>query len=199
MIMTNEPPKLGRPRDSHRKALVLASALAIVEHEGITGLTFESIARNTGVGRPTLYRWWPNRAAILIEALLEVTARAAPYADTGDVLNDLSTHAVSYARFLKGRYGNAYRALFAEAQRDAETASALRKQLIEPRRALTRHVLRQGIQRGQLRPEIDIEAAIDQLYAPIIYRFLLGHEPLDKSSVTTLIKQAVHGLAKVAT
>jgi AcrR family transcriptional regulator len=199
MVVTNEPPKLGRPRDAHRKALVLASALAIVEQEGITGLTFESIARDTGVGRPTLYRWWPNRAAILIEALLEVTARAAPYVDTGNVEDDLSTHAVSYARFLKGRYGNAYRALFAEAQRDEETASALRQQLIEPRRALTRHVLRQGIQRGQLHPEIDIEAAIDQLYAPIIYRLLLGHAPLDKSSIATLIKQTVHGLANTLT
>jgi AcrR family transcriptional regulator len=185
----------GRPRDTQRKALVLASALAIVASEGIAGLTFESIAAHSGVGRPMLYRWWPTKAAILLEALLDVTANAAPYRDTGNVHDDLRTQATAYARFLKGPHGNAYRALFAEAQRDRETQRALREQLIEPRRELTRIALRRGIERNQLRADINIEAAIDQLYAPIIYRLLLGHAPLDTTNIKTLIAQTIHGLA----
>ncbi len=136
--MNEESPRSpGRPRDAQKKALVLAAALAIVEHDGIAALTFESIAAHSGVGRPMLYRWWPTKAAILLEALLEVTERAAPYRDTSNVHEDFRTQATAYARFLKGPHGNAYRALFAEAQRNEETAEALRKQLIEPRRENT--------------------------------------------------------------
>jgi AcrR family transcriptional regulator len=192
----NDEPKRppGRPRDTQRKALVLASALEIVESEGIAGLTFESIAAHSGVGRPMLYRWWPNKAAILLEALLAETASAAPYRDTGNIHDDLRTHATAYAQFLKGPHGNAYRALFAEAQRDEETATALREQLIEPRREQTRIALRRGIERKQLRADINIEAAIDQLYAPIIYRLLLGHQPIDKANIKALVTQTIEGL-----
>jgi AcrR family transcriptional regulator len=184
----------GRPRDEQRRRMVLEAALEIASKSGMDGLNFEAIAQRSGVGRPMLYRWWPNKAAILIEALLEFTTSAAPYPDTGNVEQDLQMQARSYARVLTGPNGGAYRAVFGEAQRDSETAKLLFESLIGPRREVTRLVLERGIERGQLRTPLDIDAAIDLLYAPLIYRLLLGHAPLRAKDVATIVTLALSGL-----
>jgi AcrR family transcriptional regulator len=184
----------GRPRDSRAKRAVLDAALTLAGSGGMALLSIDGIAAHAGVSKPTIYRWWPTKAAILIEALLGVTTSAAPYPDTGTVEDDLRIHAIAYARLLTGPHGNAYRAVFGEAQRDPQTAALLYESLIRPRRALTGSVLERGIERGQLRAAIDIEAAIDLLYAPLIYRLLLGHAPLRIKDVATLVTLALTGL-----
>jgi AcrR family transcriptional regulator len=197
-VSTSSQGSRGRPRDETRRLRVLAAALDIVKESGLDGLSFESIATRSEVGRPMLYRWWPSKAAILIEALLEVTASAAPYPDTGNIENDLRTQAIAYARVLTGSHGNAYRAVFGEAQRDPQTAALLYSTLIGPRRLLTRSVLERGIERGQLHDSIDIETAIDLIYAPIIYRLLLGHASLKRRDIETIVSMALQGLGAQA-
>ena len=184
----------GRPRDATAKQAVLDAALSLVEFEGITALSIESIAARSGVSKPTIYRWWTNKAAIVLEALHDVTAASARYPDSGDITTDLRQHCRQYARLLAGPHGNAYRALFAEAQRDPSVAASLRDMLIAPRRQQTRIVLQRAIERGQIKEAIDIEAAIDQLYAPFLYRLLLGHAPLTPRAADTLVAQALGGL-----
>ncbi len=184
----------GRPRDEQRRRAVLAAALEIANEAGMDGLSFESIAQRSGVGRPMLYRWWPNKAAILIDALFEITTSKAPYPDTENVEHDLHVQARSYARVLTGPNGAAYRAVFGEAQRDPETAALLFGRLIGPRREVTRYVLQRGIDRGQLRPPLDIDTAIDLIYAPMIYRLLLGHASLRKTDVDKIVALALAGL-----
>jgi AcrR family transcriptional regulator len=191
-------PARGRPRDEHRRKAVLQATLDLAAEAGLDGLSFESIASRSGVGRPMLYRWWPNKAAILIEALLDVTTSAAPYPDTGNIEDDLRIQAISYARLLTGRHGNAYRAVFGEAQRDSQTATLLFEKLIGPRRLLTKSILQRGVEQGQLRESIDIEAAIDLIYAPIIYRLLLGHAPLKAKDIKAIVALAIHGLRPTA-
>jgi AcrR family transcriptional regulator len=188
----------GRPRDSSAKQAVLNAALTLAESGGMASLSIDGIATSAGVSKPTIYRWWPTKAAILIEALLAATITAAPYPDTGTVEGDLRIQTAAYARLLSGPRGNAYRAVFGEAQRDPQTAALLYESLIQPRRALTRSVLERGIERGQLRTDLDIEAAIDLLYAPLIYRLLLGHAPLRSKAVATLVTLALTGLQAAA-
>jgi AcrR family transcriptional regulator len=173
---------------------VLDSALLIASERGLAALSFESIAKHSNVGRPLLYRWWPNKAAILIEALLRVTQIAAPYPDTGRVETDVQLQVRAYAELLRGPHGNAYRVLFGEAQRDPDVRKRLHQQLVAPRRRLAQAVLKRGISRGQLRKDLNIEAAIDLIYAPLLYRLLLGHASLRKSQVDVIVHQAMTGL-----
>lgn len=165
-----------------------------MSEEGAAEVTVQAVADRSGVSRPTLYRWWPSAAAIVLEALLEATAAGAPYGDSGDVVHDLREHAERYALLLAGPLGGAYRALFAQAQADPALREMLREQLVEPRRAVTREVLDRGMAAGRLRADLDVEAAIDQLYAPLLYRLLVGHGPLDAAAATALVEQAVAGL-----
>jgi AcrR family transcriptional regulator len=189
-----ETARRGRPRDAAAHRAILDAALALIDEVGLSALTFESIAERSGVGRPTLYRWWPNKAAIVLEALLDHTATAAPYPDTGDIESDLRQQCRAYVRVLTGRHANAYRLVFAEAQGDETTAVALRSTLIEPRRAATRKALDLAIRRGQLRDDLDLDVVIDQLYAPFVYRLLLGHAPLNNKAVDAIIDHALMGL-----
>jgi AcrR family transcriptional regulator len=115
----------GRPRDSSAKEAVLDAALALAESGGMTPLSIDGIAALSGVSKPTIYRWWPNKASIVIEALLAITTEVARYPETGNVANDLRSHCRRYARLLAGPHGNAYRVLFAEAQHDENVAKAL--------------------------------------------------------------------------
>jgi AcrR family transcriptional regulator len=187
----------GRPRDEHRRVAVLDSALLIASEQGLAALSFESIAKHSNVGRPLLYRWWPNKAAILIEALLRVTEIAVPYADTGRVETDVQVQVSAYAELLRGPHGNAYRVLFGEAQRDPDIRKRLYQQLAAPRRRLARAVLKRGVSRGQLRKDLNIEAAVDLIFAPLLYRLLLGHASLRKSQVDVLVQQVMRGMARI--
>ncbi len=125
---------------------------------------------------------------------LSIALLDKPYPDTGDVEKDLHIQARSYARVLTGPSGAAYRAVFGEAQRDRETAVLLFERLMGPRRDVTRSVLQRGLERGQLRKPLDIDAAIDVIYAPMIYRLLLGHAPLRGRDIETIVTLALTGL-----
>ncbi|MGL4174709.1 MAG: TetR/AcrR family transcriptional regulator [Dermatophilaceae bacterium] len=184
----------GRPRDDATRAAVLRAALDLLTEKDATVPTVEAIAARAGTTRPTIYRWWSSRPAVLLDAVLEATAGGATYRDTGDVVDDLHDHARRYARLLRGSLGRAYRTLLAEAQHDADFAPELRSRLIEPRREETRTVLRRGIRSGRIRPDIDIEAAVDQLYAPLLYRLLVGHAPLSARAVDAVVAQVLSGI-----
>ena len=185
--------KAGRPRDEHARQAVLAATLALLA-EDPAAASVEAIARRAGVSRPLIYRWWPDRSAVALDALLEATATAAPYPDTGSPLQDLRHQMREYVNVLNGPLGGAYRALFADAQHNPATAENLRARLITPRRMETRSVLQQAIRSGALRPEIDLDAVIDQLYAPLLYRLLLGHAPLDHAVIDVLVDQLLTGV-----
>jgi AcrR family transcriptional regulator len=185
----------GRPRDLQARRKVLTAALDLVDVDGMAGASIEAISRLSGVSKQTIYRWWPNSATVVLEALLEVTAKSAPYRDTGDTAQDLQRHCRRYIRLLTGPHGKAYQSLIGAAQTSPETQQAIRSQLLAPRRAETTRILQLGIDRGQLRPDTDIDATTDQLYAPLIYRLLVGHAPLNNRTADTIVRQLMHGLA----
>jgi AcrR family transcriptional regulator len=184
----------GRPRDLQARRKVLTAALDLVDVDGMPGASIEAICRLSGVSKQTIYRWWPNSTAVVLEALVEVTAKSAPYRDTGDTVEDLRRHCRRYIRFLTGPYGKAYQCLIGAAQTSPETQEAIRSQLLASRRAETTRILQLGIDRGQLRPDTDIDATIDQLHAPLNYRLLMGHAPLNNRMADTIVRQLMHGL-----
>ncbi len=183
----------GRPRDEHARSEVLHAALTLLAEDPATA-TIDAIARRAGVSRPLIYRWWPDRSAVVLEALLQATAAAAPYPDTGNLRTDLSRQMRDYVTVLTGPLGAAYRAMFADAQRNPRAAQDLRQQLIGPRRAATRQVLEAAVGDGTLKPGANLDVVIDQLYAPVLYRLLLGHAPLDDHLVDALIDQLFAGI-----
>ncbi|TMK61041.1 MAG: TetR/AcrR family transcriptional regulator, partial [Actinobacteria bacterium] len=79
----------GRPRDASRDRAILAAALQILQEEGYRGLTIDGVAARAGVGRPTIYRRWPSKPALVVAALVEAAELALPVRDTGSLRGDL--------------------------------------------------------------------------------------------------------------
>jgi AcrR family transcriptional regulator len=158
-------------------------------------VTVEAIAERAGVSKATIYRWWPNRAAVVMDGFLSVVSSEVPFPHTGRARVDIRTHMRRLAEALGGEMGRTVAALIAEGQDDPELAEALRSRWLSVRRAEAREILELGIKRGELRDDIDLEVAVDVLYGPIYYRMLVGHEPLDSDFADAIADHAFAGLA----
>lgn len=170
----------GRPRDEEARTRILSSALELLEEVGFLNTTTEAIAERACASKATIYRWWPNKAAVLIEALREQVAQENPFPDTGDLRRDVQEQIRKFIELLISRRGRIFRAFIAAAQSDEEVAEAFRSVWIRPRREEAQRVLRKHIAAGRLAKGTNLEVAMDLLYGPIYFRLLLGHAPLTR-------------------
>jgi AcrR family transcriptional regulator len=180
----------GRPRDEDARARILQSALQILESTCFENATVEAIAERAGASKATIYRWWPNKAAVFIEAMREAAAIELPFPDTGDVEQDIRLQLQNFVKLLTGRRGGTFRAFIAAAQSDPGVAEAFRTLWIKPRRAQAHEAFERHRAAGRLPATIDIEVLIDVLYGPLYFRLMAGHRPLNQ--------QAAEGIAEVA-
>src|SRR5438309_8399521 len=112
----------GRPRDEYARQRILESALALVEEVGFANTTTDAIAEKAGASKATIYRWWPNKAAVLLEALREAVAQELPFPDTGNLREDIRVQLRNFVKLLTGRRGRVFKAFVAAAQSDPEVA-----------------------------------------------------------------------------
>ncbi|MFB7503227.1 TetR/AcrR family transcriptional regulator [Streptomyces broussonetiae] len=180
---SNEPrPHTGRRRNEAARRAILDAALELLADADGAPVSVETIARAAGVGKQTLYRWWPSKGAVLLEALTDRAAQDVPAPDTGSVREDL--RALAVATFEASRRppsAPALRTLVREAARDAHLAELMRT-FTQGRRDAVRAVLERGRERGELAPDRDLDLLVDQFYGFFWYRFLLGHAPLDAAT-----------------
>ena len=154
----------------------------------------EAIAGEAGVGKATLYRWWPCKAAVLMDAFLAGNGPCAPFPDTGCLREDLRRQMGGLAKAMDGPFGTILAGILAEAQADPGAAAAFREHYLAPRRAEAKQALARGQARGEVRPGADLDTAADALYGPLLYRLLAGHAPLTPCFVESLIALVLDGL-----
>jgi AcrR family transcriptional regulator len=184
----------GRPRSERARRAILQAANELLESEGFAAVTVEAIAERAGVSKATIYRWWPNRAAVVMDGFLSIVSSEVPFPHTGHAREDIRIHMRRLAEAFSGKIGRTVAALIAEGQADPELAEALRSRWLSVRRAEAREILELGIGRGELRVDLDPEVAVDVLYGPIYYRMLVGHAPLDDDFADALADHAFAGL-----
>ena len=184
----------GRPRSERARRAILKAAGELLERDGFTAVTMERIAERAGVSKATIYRWWPNKAAVMTDSFLELVVADTSPLDTGSAREDLRLRLRGLAHVLAGRSGRFVAALIAQSQADPEVAEALRTHWISVRRRETRPLLRRGIERGELRSDLDLEVAIDALYGPVYWRMLTGYAPLSDDFVDRLVDHVIVGL-----
>jgi len=190
---TPSKPAAGRPRSERARLAVLEAAADLLVEGGLRSTTIESIAARAGVSKVTIYKWWPTRGAVAVDAYFHRYRETIDFEDTGDVAGDLTAQIRSLIDAFTGRAGAVMAELIGQAQFDANLAEVLRARWIAPRRALTTAVLQRAVDRGQLRPGTDIPALMDQLYAPLYFRLIMRHEPLDDALAQTLVTTALNG------
>ena len=189
----------GRPRSAQAHEAILAAALELALEGGLAGMTMEKVAARAGAGKATIYRRWDTKQALMADALRSIAADIqAP--DTGSLRGDFLGLA---AQAMGANAPGALRLmprLMSEAAEDPELFAACRAVLVDPRRAQLREVLRRGVERGELRADLDLELAIDGLIGPIIYRVLItGGDPAELPGLAERVfDQVIAGLAPVS-
>lgn len=186
--------KRGRPRNNEAEASILAASYDLLLETGFGAVTVEKIAERAKVSKATIYKWWPNKAAVVMDGYLTAASARLPVPDTGSVMDDITIHATNLSIFLRSREGKIITELIGEGQTDAGLAEAYRTRFFAPRRQEARQLLEHGVTRGELKKNLDIGSTIDLLYGPIFYRLLITGDPLDEAFVKYLIRSAFEGI-----
>ncbi|HEX6121358.1 MAG TPA: TetR/AcrR family transcriptional regulator [Dongiaceae bacterium] len=171
----------GRPRSAETHRAILDAVGTLLAESGYPSLSIEAVAAKAGVGKQTIYRWWPGKADLVMEYLLGVSAQM-PRPDTGDMAEDLRIFLLSIMEgWTIGKLGPVVTALMAEAQSDPRFGELFFSNLISARRAILKEILARGQGRGELDAGGDLDLLADLIYGPLWYRLLLKHAPLDEA------------------
>jgi len=185
-------------RRARTRDKVLTATANLLRAKGYSELTMDSVASASAVAKTTLYRQWPTKAALCMDLYLEIAGKELLVPDTGDVTNDLKKVASDVVHLQTTTpAGIAFVGLIAEAQRQPQTRAAF-QEFAARRRTITREVLRRGIDRGQLRPDTDIDLFIDALGGATAFRLLQGHAPLNKRFTNALVDLLLRGCRREA-
>ena len=186
----------GRPRSEPARQAILAAAAELLLERGVINVSMDAVAELAGVSKATIYRWWPTKETLALDALYEQWAdprREPP--DTGTLRGDLLELLLSWiARVGDLPYGQIVGALITEARTDPRFGAAYRERFLEPRRALARTAFQRAVARGQIPLNADVEAAIDLLYGALYLRLLHAHAPLTQEFAETVVGIVVAGL-----
>jgi|ERR1039458_1800548 AcrR family transcriptional regulator len=183
----------GRPRSEQARLAILRSTLQLLGENGFSDLTIEAVAAHAGVGKATVYRWWPNKAALIADAFASSTSRKLHFPDTGSVYTDMSQQMRQVVKIFRSRRGRIVSAMLGGGQSDRDLIAAFRDRFLWPRRREAYATLRRGIQRGELRKDLDMDLLLDSLYGPIYMRFLIRHGKLTGDFVDRLCRLVLAG------
>ena len=183
----------GRPRSEQARLAILQSTLDILRHSGFYDFTIEEVADRAAVGKATVYRWWPNKGALIADAFASSTTRKLRFPDTGSVYTDMSQQMRQVVKIFAGPMGRIVSAILAAGQTDDDLIAAFRERFLKPRRREAYATLRRGILRGELRSDIDPDLLLDSLYGPIYMRFLIRHDRMTSEFVDHLCALVLSG------
>lgn len=185
-----------RRNEESAKAIVQA-ALDLCREVGYDKLSIEGIAARAGVGKNTIYRWWPSKAAILLDGLLSaMTSAQSAFPDTGDAEADFTTQIIAACETLTHPdTGPHYAALIGAAQQDAQLAGAMWERLLSHLVAAAADRVRQAQRQGQIRADLDPDLVIEMLYGPIYYRWLIRQNPPGREHIRTVVATVFAGVA----
>jgi len=183
----------GRPRSEQARLAILRSTLKILADNGFSNFTIEDVADRARVGKATVYRWWPNKGALIADAFASNTTRNLRFPDTGRVETDMSRQMRQLIKVFRSPRGRIVSAILAAGQSDKDLIASFRERFLWPRRREAYATLRRGILRGEIRKDIDPDLLLDSLYGPIYMRFLIQHDRLTPDFVDRLCALVLRG------
>lgn len=192
--MSNEK---AAPRRRNKAALenILTTTYELLQQNGFDRLTIEGVAAKAGVGKTTIYRWWPSRGALAVDAFLAVVSPQLRFHETASASDDIRWQIRRLAKVYDGEVGRIVREMIGSAQFDNKTLELFNEGYLKPRRTAAKEALVRGIKQGEFRADLDPEFIIDALYGPIYYRLLTGGAILDESFLTTIETFVLGGIS----
>lgn len=194
--MTSKPIRrsIGAVRSPEAHASILAAATELLEESGYAGFTIEAVARRAGASKPTIYRWWKGKAALIMELYEQERETALTIPDRGSLERELTLRMRNLWRlWQRTPLGHALRSIIAEAQADPVALSQLREDFLPKRRAWTYTLFDRAVARGELPAHADIESATTLIYSFNWYHLLVDQLD-DESVIETYVRMIVNGL-----
>ncbi|GAA0983664.1 TetR/AcrR family transcriptional regulator [Nocardiopsis tropica] len=180
-----------RRRSERARRAVLRAASELLGEVGYAKVTVEAIAARAGVGKQTIYRWWPSKAAVVFDVFTALTGGTAgePLPDTGDLAADLRTVLRAIVdEFNDPEMDRTTRAFTTELQNDPVFAEAVNERLLRPNTEAFKDRLRAGREAGQLAPGADLDIVTELLTGPLHHRWLMRTGPLTHAYADELVE-----------
>jgi AcrR family transcriptional regulator len=192
---TNGKRPPGRPRSEESRQSILRSTLKLLKQDGgFADLSIEAVAADANVGKTTVYRWWPTKAALVADAFSASADEELRFPNTGSVQTDMSLQMRRVIRIFRSKRGKVVAALLAGGQSDPELIEAFRDRFLWPRRRQAYQTLQRGVDRGELPESSNFDLILDSLYGPIYMRFLIRHDKLDENFADEICGLVLKGL-----
>jgi AcrR family transcriptional regulator len=194
---TSGASRRGRPRSERSRQAIMQAASELVLERDLSAISMDAIAERAGASKATIYRWWPSKELLVVDAVLSewATATSEP-PETGALVSDLRSLIVPWARELVSKpYGRVLASLLASAQADPEFAREYRAHFVGPRREQGHRIFERAIERGEIPAETDVDAALDLLYGPFYHRLLHGHAEIDAPFARTIVAYVAQAVA----
>jgi AcrR family transcriptional regulator len=183
-----------RKRSKSARQAILTAAFALLEEEGFERVSIEGVAARAGVGKTTIYRWWPTKGVLAVEAFLEAVTPAIAFRQSGSARNDIVRQMKALAKLYRGHTGDLVCQMIGASQLDPAMRKAFTEGFLYPRRECAYAVFRRGVAGGEFRADVDRDVAIDALYSPIYYRLLASGAPIDEAFLDRHIDLVLRGL-----
>lgn len=190
----------GRPRDERARLAILDSAAELLLARGLEKVSMDLVAEQAGVSKATIYRWWPAKENLALDAVYrQWTATEPELRETGSPRDDLVALLDSWSRLAVSRpYGRVVTGLLSKAQVDPAFAAEYRSRFVEPRRERARIILNRAVETGELPASTDIDLGLDLLYGPVYHRLLHGHAVIDEAFIRGVVDVVYAGLGAVS-
>lgn len=185
----------GRQRSNESEKAILTATLQLLKIKPLRDISIEAIAREAGVGKMTIYKWWPSKAYVALDAFWKTISKILVVPDTGNTERDLVELLRSTMSFYSSSTGRIFGQFLAEAQSDPEFAAIFRERFLKPRREATWKVLDRAMQRGEINRTLDREVVLDLIFGPMVFRLMAGHGPLNKTEATMMISTLLRGIS----
>jgi AcrR family transcriptional regulator len=186
---------VGRRRSERSHRAIIGATQELLVERGYPGVSIEGIAARAGVGKQTIYRWWPSKAALVLEAYLAGEDAVPHPEETDSTREDMRALLGWLVAVLAQPTGGAVVAgLVAELPHDRDLAEGFHRDVVPARREAMLAALERGRERGEIREDADLELAVDELHGAVFYRLLLSGEPLDEAFVERLADQVLAGI-----
>lgn len=188
-------PSAGRPRSEASKKAILNATIELLEQSGYSSLTIDGVASHAGVSKATIYRWWNNKTMVVLDAFLMLLAPQVEFYETSSIRDNFLNQLKGMANVFNSTIGRSMLSIISGSEPDSEVVKAFQLQYIVPKRNDAKRFLENGIKRGELRPEIELDVVLDMIYGPVYFRILIHKKMLTPSFIETLIEyclQTIH-------
>lgn len=183
--------KKGRPRSEKSRKAILESTNKLLLHKSVQELSIEAIAKKAKVGKTTIYRWWPNKTAVIMDALINQPGMQTPLPTPANDTEAVEMQLEKLIKLLHSHNGQTIAQLFSEAQASQEAQKIFENNFLSPLIDAIQFSIEEGMKKGEFRSDISVKMAIDMICGPIFFRLMAHPQDFNDGFQETYPREAV--------